>query len=58
MSEKIKAAISGKFADKAGIIHTLKEFAGEADKDLTASPDTAKEVKQVIDKSIDKLMSI
>ena len=58
MNQKKKAAISGKFAGKAGIIHTLKEFAGEAEKDLAASQNTGSEVKQAVDKSVDKILSI
>jgi protein-tyrosine-phosphatase len=55
MSPKIKAAIAGKFADKAAAILTLKEAAGEAEADITASDTLAEEIKAMIDKGFDKI---
>jgi protein-tyrosine-phosphatase len=56
MSAKIKAAISGKFADKAAAIFTLHEIAGEPEADITASDKLGDEIKAMIDKGMDKIL--
>jgi protein-tyrosine-phosphatase len=58
MSPKIKAAISGKFAEKAAIIFTLREIAGEAEADIKASDKLAEEIKAMIDKGFDKIAGV
>lgn len=55
MSPKIKAAIAGKFADKAASIFTLREIAGEAEADIIASDSMTGEIKAMIDKGFDKI---
>jgi len=53
MSDKIKTAISGKFSDKAAVIHAFKSYAGGSG-DLEASAGLGDEVKGLVEGSIDK----
>lgn len=55
MSQKIKAAISGKFADKAAVIYTLKELAGEPEDEMQPSEGIAEQIRQMIDKGFSKI---
>jgi protein-tyrosine-phosphatase len=55
LSQRIKAAILGKFAEKAGIIYTLKEIAGEPETDITVSEKIVQEIKVMIDKGFNKI---
>jgi protein-tyrosine-phosphatase len=55
MEPRIKGAIAGKFPDKAPVIFTLKELAGEGDSEITTSVGVATEIKGMIDKCIEKI---
>jgi protein-tyrosine-phosphatase len=55
MTEKIKNAISAKFPDKAAAVATLKELAGETDRDLAPSEKLGEEVKNAVEKAFDKI---
>ncbi len=58
MSPKIKAAIAGKFAEKAAVIFTLHEIAGEPEADITASDRLGDEIKAMLDKGMDKILKL
>ena len=55
MEPRIKGAISGKFPDKAPVIFTLKELAGDGDGEVAADGNLASVVKELIDRSFEKI---
>lgn len=55
INSKIKNAILNKFPEKKDFIYTVKEFAGDTDKDISETKITAEETIQIINKFVDKL---
>ena len=54
-AKTVERMVTVQFPDKKDVTHTLKEFAGEADKDLAASDKLSEEVRAIVGKCIDKL---